>query len=170
VKGDPRNPKSNVILAPRGGGKTAQKVMLEEYAESEANQPFYCVTYDSFRTIPRSRLGTLNTDWHLIFHISHQAARNKIQNMMAVGAVVKSGEIENPGNRPLHQYSVVDPRLACVVMSSYSIKDILTFFCFICPRCHVVLAREGSEAMCHECSLEFGLDDDESVLANCPPV
>jgi hypothetical protein len=105
-----------------------------------------------------------------IFHISHQAARNKIQNMMAVGAVVKSGEIENPGNRPLHQYSVVDPRLACVVMSSYSIKDILTFFCFICPRCHVVLAREGSEAMCHECSLEFGLDDDESVLANCPPV
>jgi hypothetical protein len=33
VKGDPKDPKSNMVLAPRGGGKTAQKVMIEEFAE-----------------------------------------------------------------------------------------------------------------------------------------
>jgi hypothetical protein len=102
-----------------------------------------------------------------IFRISHQAARNKIQNMMNVAAVIKSGDIENPGNRPLHQYSIIDPRLAAVVMSSYTIEDVLRYYLFMCPRCSIVLAREGKEATCHECSLDFQLDDDVSVLTDC---
>ena len=102
-----------------------------------------------------------------IFRFSHQAGRNKIQNMMNVGAVVKSGEIENPGNRPLHQYSVVDPRLACVVLSSYKLEDILKDFLFSCPRCNTILAREGEDAVCHECSLEFQLADESSLFTLC---
>lgn len=65
VKGDPRAPKSNVILAPRGGGKTAQKVMLEEFAEREHSQPVYCITYDSFRAVNASRMALITSDWHL---------------------------------------------------------------------------------------------------------
>jgi hypothetical protein len=102
-----------------------------------------------------------------IFRISNQAGRNKIQNMMHVGAVVKSGDIENPGNRPLHQYSIVDPRLACIVMSTYTIRQALTYYCFICPRCEAVLAREGEEASCHLCSLDFPLSDEQSVYCQC---
>lgn len=109
-------------------------------------------------------IGEVSND---VFRISHQAGRNKIQNMMNVGAVVKSGEIENPGNRPLHQYAIADPRLACVVMSSYSIREILTYFCFICPRCNALVAREGENATCHICSLDFALDDHISVYNNC---
>src|SRR5678815_4585587 len=65
VKGDPNHAKSNVVLAPRGGGKTAQKVMLEEYAEEETASPFYCITYDSFKSVPRAKLATVNVEWHL---------------------------------------------------------------------------------------------------------
>jgi len=109
-------------------------------------------------------IGELAND---IFRISHQAARNKIQNLLNVGAVIKSGEIENPGNRPLHQYSVVDPRLAVVMISEFKAEDVFRFYCFVCPRCHTVLVREGSDCACHECSLEFPLEDKYSLLNQC---
>jgi hypothetical protein len=99
-----------------------------------------------------------------VFRISNQAARQKIQNLMNVGAIVKSGEIENPPNRPLHQYSIVDPRLAFDVLSDYSLKSFLEFFVFNCPRCDEILVRETEEVQCHACSLEFNVDDSENVL------
>jgi len=109
-------------------------------------------------------IGDLAND---IFRISHQAARNKIQNYMAVGAIFKSGEYENPGNRPLHQYSLADPRLAIVVMSSYSLEEVLSAVCFICRRCHQLLIREGPEVSCHECALDFAADDADTLLTYC---
>jgi hypothetical protein len=66
VRGDPADPTSNVILAPRGGGKTAQKVMLEEFTQTEARSPVFCVTYDSFRPVNRSRMSAVTLEWHLI--------------------------------------------------------------------------------------------------------
>ena len=45
VMGDPRSPSSHVVLAPRGGGKTAQRRMIEEQSEQGS---FLCVTYDQF--------------------------------------------------------------------------------------------------------------------------
>lgn len=99
-----------------------------------------------------------------VFRISNQAARQKIQNMMNVGAIVKSGEIENPPNRPLHQYSIVDPRLALEVLSDYKLKSMLAHFIFLCPRCDTVLVRDGAEAECHSCSLEFSIDDARSIF------
>ena len=65
VRGEPKNPKSSVVLAPRGGGKTAQKVMIEEFAASQQNDLAFCVTYDSFRSVSRARITTANIDWHL---------------------------------------------------------------------------------------------------------
>lgn len=109
-------------------------------------------------------IGDLAND---IFRISHQAARNKIQNYMSVGAIFKSGEIENPGNRPLHQYSVADPRLAVLVLSSYSLEEVLSAVCFMCRRCDELLVREGPNVACHECALEFGVGEEDTVLTHC---
>jgi hypothetical protein len=47
VLGIPSQPKSSIVFAPRGGGKTAQRRVLEEDSRSaEAN--YLCVLYDSF--------------------------------------------------------------------------------------------------------------------------
>jgi hypothetical protein len=45
VMGDPSRPQSHVVLAPRGGGKTAQRRMIEDASQSQA---ILCVTYDTF--------------------------------------------------------------------------------------------------------------------------
>jgi hypothetical protein len=45
VHGDLASPKSAVVFAPRGGGKTALKRMLELSSQTE---PFLCVTYNRF--------------------------------------------------------------------------------------------------------------------------
>jgi hypothetical protein len=45
VHGDLASPKSAVVFAPRGGGKTALKRMLELSSQTE---PFLCVTYNNF--------------------------------------------------------------------------------------------------------------------------
>lgn len=47
VLGDARTPKSKVVFAPRGSGKTAQRRMLEIASLDEA-APFVCLTYDTF--------------------------------------------------------------------------------------------------------------------------
>ena len=62
VLGDPTNPKSQVILAPRGGGKTAQRVMIEKSSQS---QNFLCVTYDDFPTPPKFSIDDATIDYHL---------------------------------------------------------------------------------------------------------
>ena len=41
VQGDPKNPRPDVVLAPRGGGKTAQKRMIEEASSPNG---ILCVT------------------------------------------------------------------------------------------------------------------------------
>jgi hypothetical protein len=50
VVGDARTPKSNVVFAPRGGGKTAQRLMLEREAIAP-DAAYLCLTYDSFTAV-----------------------------------------------------------------------------------------------------------------------
>jgi hypothetical protein len=50
VQGDPRTPKSNVIFAPRGGGKTAQRLMIEREATGP-DATYLCLTYDAFAAV-----------------------------------------------------------------------------------------------------------------------
>ncbi len=61
VYGDLASPKSAVVFAPRGGGKTALKRMLEL---SSQDNPFLCVTYNHFATEGR-RLQDITLDYHL---------------------------------------------------------------------------------------------------------
>lgn len=50
VLGDPSTPKSNVIFAPRGGGKTAQRLMIEREAIAP-DATYLCLTYDAFTSV-----------------------------------------------------------------------------------------------------------------------
>lgn len=47
VRGDSKQPKSTIVFAPRGGGKTAQRRILEEDSRLEKSA-FLCVLYDRF--------------------------------------------------------------------------------------------------------------------------
>ncbi len=62
VWGDPDSPSSQVIFAPRGGGKSAQRRMIEYRAET---QNVFAITYDRFERLGDARLESLSTDYHL---------------------------------------------------------------------------------------------------------
>lgn len=62
VQGDPRNPRPDVVLAPRGGGKTAQKRMIEAASETDN---FLCVAYDRFDPPPGGDLSLATWEYHV---------------------------------------------------------------------------------------------------------
>ena len=61
VYGDLSTPKSAIVFAPRGGGKTALKRMLEL---SSLTAPFMCVTYNRFGVVGL-RLEDIGLDYHM---------------------------------------------------------------------------------------------------------
>jgi len=65
VLGDPARPKSAVVFAPRGGGKTAQKVMIEKASASESLGRFLCITYDTFLLPGDFSVDSATVEWHL---------------------------------------------------------------------------------------------------------
>ena len=67
VLGDPAQPRSQVILAPRGGGKTAQRIMVERDASKKRS--YLCITYDHFDAHFASGKLKTNLELHL-FEIS----------------------------------------------------------------------------------------------------
>lgn len=69
VMGDPRAPKSHVVLAPRGGGKTAQRRMIE--LRSAESDDFLCVTYDAFD----QPAGFAASDASLAYHLNQICRR-----------------------------------------------------------------------------------------------
>ncbi len=60
--GTPDSPESHVILAPRGGGKSAQRRMLEERGNTEE---VFVVTYDYFFTTGIKSLDEVDLSFHL---------------------------------------------------------------------------------------------------------
>lgn len=63
VMGNPESPKSHIVLAPRGGGKTAQRRMIEN--RSAEHGEFLCVTYDSFDPPDNSSLKNATWSYHM---------------------------------------------------------------------------------------------------------
>src|ERR1700676_5504750 len=57
VWGDPESPKSQVIFGPRGGGKSAQRRMIELKAETS---DVFVITYDRFEGLSGIRLSQLS--------------------------------------------------------------------------------------------------------------
>ena len=62
VWGDSRTPISHVIFAPRGGGKTAQRKMIEHQA---INDNVFAITYDRFEHLAKMDLEQLSVAPHL---------------------------------------------------------------------------------------------------------
>jgi len=62
VFGDPTNPQTHWIFAPRGAGKTAWRRMIERGAEGE---DFLCITYDTFEFGSRPSLDAIDLNFHL---------------------------------------------------------------------------------------------------------
>ncbi len=62
VWGNPAIPSSHVIFAPRGGGKSAQRRMIE-YRASESN--VFAITYDRFEHLAGIELSKLGVEYHL---------------------------------------------------------------------------------------------------------
>jgi hypothetical protein len=62
VWGNPDAPQSHVIFAPRGGGKSAQRRMIEFSAQEN---DVFGITYDRFEQLSGVDLQTLGVDYHL---------------------------------------------------------------------------------------------------------
>jgi hypothetical protein len=77
VLGDSRNPKSHVVLAPRGGGKTAQRRMIEGRSFDAGD--FLCVTYDRFDQPAGFSVSKATLPYHL----------NQICRLILVGILVE---------------------------------------------------------------------------------
>jgi hypothetical protein len=60
--GDPDLPSSQVIFAPRGGGKSAQRRMIEYNA---ASADVFVITYDRFEKLGVNNLEELSIEYHL---------------------------------------------------------------------------------------------------------
>ncbi|KQS98079.1 MULTISPECIES: hypothetical protein [unclassified Rhizobium] len=102
-----------------------------------------------------------------IFRISGQAARAKAQKWQNSGAVIKIGEVPNPGNRPQYLYGIVDPRLAVAVMSDSSIEEALEQYLLLCPHCkNLRIAYEG-EITCPDCQGNFNAEDATTLGTYC---
>ncbi len=133
---------------------------------SERSGELYANFTNDLRRIGTSTftIGYLSSE---VFKIGNQGARNKVQNWQRVGAVVKSGEIPNPPNRPLYEYSISDIRLAIAAQGSQPVFQTLTNYCHICPGCEQVLVRGSQDISCHKCSTEFQANEETNILSYC---
>lgn len=62
VYGEPARPSSCIVFAPRGGGKSAQRRMIEIRSQET---PILCLTYDRFEFTPSMRLKDVSLQYHL---------------------------------------------------------------------------------------------------------
>ncbi|RAK06305.1 hypothetical protein C8C77_12524 [Halanaerobium saccharolyticum] len=62
VLGTPSSPRSNIIFAPRGGGKSAQKIMIEKESHK---RDILCISHDDFNNILDSGVKNVTLNDHL---------------------------------------------------------------------------------------------------------
>ena len=86
VYGEPSQPASCMVFAPRGAGKSAQRRMVEMTAPTDA---VLCITYDSFRNPRRRRLVDMTLADHLL----------NVARIAVVGLVTWIGERERSARR-----------------------------------------------------------------------
>ncbi len=110
---------------------------------------------------------TINMLANDIFRITTQAARAKIQNWQLSGAVVRIGDVPNPGNRPLYLFGIRDPRLALAVLSESSLEEALEQFLVICPHCSKLRVATEGEITCPNCQGAFEAGEAETLSSLC---
>ncbi len=90
-----------------------------------------------------------------VFRVSQQAVRSKVQKWQSSGAVLKIGDVPNPGNRPQYLYGIVDPRLALAILADVSIEEAVENFLLICPHCESLRIAADGEITCPDCQGNF---------------
>jgi Zn finger protein HypA/HybF involved in hydrogenase expression len=110
---------------------------------------------------------TINYLANDVFHISVQAARNKIQNWVNAGIVQRIGQLPNPGNRPMHLYALADLRLAVAASTGTDVQLVLDNYTVECPNCKMLVITAELRATCPDCSTPFSLTEAKSLLRLC---
>ena len=103
-----------------------------------------------------------------VFRVSQQAARSKVQKWQDSGAVVRIGDVPNPGNRPLYLFGIVDPRLALAVLGDSTLEDAVDDFLITCPHCRNLRIRwTAQDITCPDCQGSFKAADAKALAAEC---
>ncbi|WFS02674.1 hypothetical protein PR016_08770 [Rhizobium tumorigenes] len=110
---------------------------------------------------------TISTLSNEIFRISGQAARSKVQKWQDSGAVIKIGDVPNPGNRPQYLYGIVDPRLAIAVMPDSSIEEAMESYLLLCPHCKNLRIAYQGEITCPDCQGNFDTTEATTLAQYC---
>lgn len=87
-----------------------------------------------------------------VFKISVPAVRNKVMAWSNVGAVRKIGE-RGQGAKPIHTYSISDPRLALTVFPRAALLEVLQRNMFICPGCDYLIIASVDSFPCPDCGM-----------------
>lgn len=136
---------------------------------SERAKELYGQIYADLRRVGELNF-TINKLANDVFRVTTQAARSKVQKWQGSGAVVKIGELPNPGNRPQYLYGVVDPRLAVAVTADASLEDALDYFLVICPHCSELRIVEEGDITCPDCQGTYKANDAQTLGTVCTVV
>lgn len=141
------------------------KAALAGFSAERARE-LYGQSYADLRKIGKLNF-TINNLANDVFRITTQAARSKVAKWQSSGAVIKIGELPNPGNRPQYLFGIVDPRLAVAVTSDTSLEEALDYFLVICPHCTELRIVEEGDITCPDCQGTFKADDARTLGAVC---
>lgn len=103
-----------------------------------------------------------------VFRVSQQAVRSKVQKWQESGAVVRIGEVPNPGNRPQYLFGIVDPRLAVAVLGNATIEDAVEGFLITCPHCqNLRIHWSAQDITCPDCQGTFAAAEATTLAVEC---
>lgn len=102
IFGDLSRPASAIVFAPRGGGKSAQRRMIEI---SSMGKPLLCLTYDRFEFPERQTPYTTTLEYHL-------------RNILRIGVVGLLTHLQNDANL-LQRYNKNDKRTLLALIHQY---------------------------------------------------
>ena len=86
-----------------------------------------------------------------VFNVSENAARSRVQKWMDTGLVRKVDERPNRVNRPLHVYSISDPRVAIAASEALDLDLILDNYLMLCSGCAALQVVGETQFRCTEC-------------------
>lgn len=137
-------------------------VAIKDFARKRSAE-MYPTVLDELRKAGSASF-TINKLASDIFRISAQAMGRKIQLWTNAGAVVQSGEVPSPGNRPQNLYSIVDPKLCICINETKSVESILKNYVYVCHSCTKVYIYDTEDRKCRACHTDLAPSD--SMLDN----
>lgn len=90
-----------------------------------------------------------------------------MQKWQDSGAVLKIGDVPNPGNRPQYLYGITDPRLALTVMSDSSIEEAMEHYLLLCPHCQNLRIAYQGDITCPDCQGNFKAEEATTLAQLC---